>query len=124
MAFESLSSGYSIPDPKEDKKTAVKVEQFKVSDSAVYLPRNQYMPLDAVEKMQIRHAMMNTKGCCGLSFPVYNVILFGASEAPVKIMCEKERSADRIVELISASHPQIVFEEYIPPHKDQTVSET
>ena len=121
MAMESLYPEIDIPDIKEDKKSAAKVEQYRISKKAVYLPKNQYLPLSAVEKMQIRHSMMNTKGCCGLSFPVHNVILFVKDKDPVKLMCEKERNALAITEMISTSNPDIILEEYIPPHKEKAL---
>ena len=45
MAWTTLKPGREVADPKADFKTAVKVEQYRVSQNAVYLPRNEYIPL-------------------------------------------------------------------------------
>jgi len=117
MAWTTLKPGRTVTDPKSDYKSAVKVEQYRVSDNAVYLPRNEYIPLDAVEKVQLRNGMMSTKGCCGLSIPVFNVILFYGAIRPKGLMCEKEASAEKIISLILEAHPEIEREEYIPPYE-------
>ena len=119
MTWITLKPGREVADPKADFKTAVKVEQYRVSQNAVYLPRNEYIPLESVEKVQLRNGMMTTKGCCGLSIPVFNVILFYDAIRPKGLMCEKEANAEKLISLILEAHPEIVREEYIPPYKEQ-----
>lgn len=118
MAWTSLKPGRVIEDVKNDRKSAVKVEQYRISDNAVYLPGNEYIPLETVEKIQLRNGTMTTKGCCGLSIPVFNVILFFGAIRPKGLMCEKQANAERLIELILKGHPEIVREEYIPPYAE------
>lgn len=118
MAWTSLRPGRVIEDLKNDRKSAVKVEQYRISQNAVYLPGNEYIPLETVEKVQLRNGMMTTKGCCGLSIPVFNVILFYGAIRPKGLMCEKQTSAEQIIKLICEAHPEIIEEEYIPPYAE------
>ena len=120
MAWTSLRPGRIIEDPKAEYKTAEKIEQYRISENAVFLPRNEYIPLDAVEKLQLRNTMLTTKGCCGLSIPVWNVVLFYGAVRPKGLMCEKEANARHLIEAIRSAHPEIAEEEYIPPHKEET----
>lgn len=110
MGWKSLIADVAAFDPKTDIKSAEKVEQYRVSKLAVYLPGNEYIPLECVSKIRVRESMMTTKGCCGLSIPVFKVILDYGAERPKGLMCEKEVNAGKLAGLIQKARPDLTIE--------------
>ena len=104
-------------DIKNMAKKGTRIEQYRISEAALFLPKKEYIPLCAIEKIQIRNSQMNTTNCCGMSFPVYNLIVFYGGEKPAKVMFEKKANAQKMAEIILASGENVRWEEYIPPYK-------
>lgn len=119
MAWQSLRSDFEVPDTKIQSKDGTRIEQYKVSADALFLPRKQYIPLDSIEKIQIRNSQMNSGNCCGMAFPVYNVIVFYGGERPAKLMLEKKENAQKLADLLLNARETIKWEEYIPPYRKE-----
>ena len=117
MGWQSLRADIEIPDTKVQSKEGTRIEQYRVSADAVFLPRKQYIPLDSIEKIQIRNSQMNSGNCCGMAFPVYNVIIFFGGERPAKLMLEKKENAEKLANLLLSSRKSIMWEEYVPPYR-------
>ena len=124
MGWRSLREDIISVDPKLQYKEGVKVEQYRVSKDMLFLPGKQYIPLDSIEKIQIRNSQMNSGNCCGMAFPVYNVVVFYGGERPAKLMHEKKENAERLVQLLLEARTDIVREEYVPPYRKNAQCET
>ena len=107
MAWQTIRTGYELPDAKEDAKKAVSFGTFRISENAVYLNGRQYLPLRAVEKARLYSTQLNTHGCCGLGLPVWNVLLYYGAEKPLRLMHEKREKAQEALDLIAAHEPSI-----------------
>ena len=116
MAWESVKPEMVLADARAQYRAGNRIEQYRISGDAVFLPKEKYIPLDAIKKIQIRKNLMNSGHCCGMGFPVYNLIVFHGGERPAKIMLEKENNARRMAELMTAARSSIVWEEYEAPY--------
>ena len=123
MAWKSLKEDTEVKDLKGQLKGSVKIEQYRISNDALFLPKKLYIPIDSIEKIQIRRSQMNTTNCCGMSFPVYNVIVFYGGKKPEKIMFEKNEHAQEFADLILMSRKSIVWEDYVPPYQEYMARE-
>ena len=121
MKWESLQAACALPaaDLKAQYRAGTRVEQYRLSADALFLPREQYIPLDAIEKIQVRKGMMHSGHCCGMGFPVSNLIVFYGGERPAKLMLEKQKNAERLAALLLAARSSIVRETYIPPYEQE-----
>lgn len=117
MGWRSLRKNMEVSDIRAQLKSAQKIEQYKVSGKGVFLPKKQYIPVDAIEKIQFRKGQMDTANCCGMSFPVYNVVIFYGGERPIKLMFEKQENSERFAQLLLSLRENIYEEEYIPPYQ-------
>lgn len=122
MKWICLRPDLALKDEKVAYKAAVRVEQYRFSDAALFLPRQEYIPLAAIEKIQIRSGMMHSGHCCGMGFPVHNLIVFYGGEKPAKLMLEKQKSAEKLAELLTAARPEIIREVYIPPYEREAAA--
>ena len=62
----SVLEGQTIPSPEEDFRSAQRVEQYRLSDRALYIPaglRWTYLPLDAVESAEESHRVIVAGKC-------------------------------------------------------------
>lgn len=63
---KSLIEGASIASPGEDFKSAVRVEQYRVSRQALYIPaglRWRYLPFSAIKKAEESHDSVTAGHC-------------------------------------------------------------
>ena len=113
MAWESLKQGIKIPDPAAEYKKGIRVDQYRITDAAVFLPRQKYIPLDCVEKIQVRKGMLSVGACCGKGVPVYNIIIFYGTDRPERLIVERSKNAERLADLIVKSRKHIFREEFV-----------
>ncbi len=59
MAWECIIHGKEIEDVKADKKTAKRVEQYLVSDKALYF-EGKYLPLNLIESVSMTDRITRT----------------------------------------------------------------
>ena len=65
-APSSLIEGVSIPSPAQDLKQAKRIEQYRVSSQAVYIPaglRWTYIPVSAIESAEGSHRSVTAGHC-------------------------------------------------------------
>ena len=117
MGWRSLRENVEVSGIRAQLKGARKIEQYRVTDQGVFLPKKQYIPVDTIEKIQSRKGQMNTANCCGMSFPVYNVVIFYGGERPIKLMFEKQENSEKFAQLLLSLREDIYEEEYIPPYQ-------
>ena len=103
---------------RQSLKGACRIEQYKLSASVILLPERKFAPIDTIEKLQVRLGHLPSKGCCGMSLPVYNAVVFFSDAPPAKLMFEKKENALRFCKLLTGEHEGIVFEEYTPPYSE------
>lgn len=107
MAWKSILPEQAIPDAKEDAKRADSFGSFRISEKAVYMNGQTYLPLSAVREAKLYATRLNTHGCCGLGLPVWNVLLYYGEEKPLRLMHEKKEKAEEALRLIAARNPAI-----------------
>ena len=64
--FTCLLPGRELSDPKEDFRSARKIEQYRLGALALYLPRGlswEYIPLDALDKAERSHRVISAGHC-------------------------------------------------------------
>ena len=66
--MKSLAQSHALEDAERDYQAAVRVEQFRVSDRAIYFaafPGTQYIPFDALSQVKVRNTALSVTGTCG-----------------------------------------------------------
>lgn len=111
--------GQLTDEQRASLKTAQRIEQYKISGTVILLPARRFVPIDSIEKLQVRLGHLPSKGCCGMSFPVYNAVLFFRGAPPAKLMFEKKENAQHFCKLITSAHADIVLEEYEMPYSQE-----
>lgn len=106
MAWESIVSNFNNTDAKTDYKNSEKIEQYRISDEAVYMQGKKYLPLSAVTSARTQKSSLNTTGCCGLSIPVFLVVLEYGGNRPARLTFEKEANALKALERINRALDQ------------------
>ena len=99
MSWECVIPGNEIDDVKADKKGAKRVEQYLVSDNALYF-EGKYLPLNTVQSVSIHDSTYNPHCCCGRGIPVKKLKIEYGEEKPLILMVEKEKNAQKLAEMI------------------------
>ena len=99
MAWECIVHGKEIEDVKADKKTAKRVEQYLVSDNALYY-EGKYLPLNLVESVSIHDSTYNPHCCCGRGIPVKKLKIEYGAENPLILVVEKDKNAQKLKDMI------------------------
>ena len=107
MKWRSMIQGASEIDTKEDLKRAVSYGAFRIGDQAVYLNGREYLPLEAVKQAKLYASRLNSHGCCGLSIPVWYVLLYHGGETPLKLLTETKEKAERALAALTEKRPEI-----------------
>ena len=117
MSVKSVKDDLTA-EQRSSLKGACRIEQYKVSESVILMPGRKFAPIDSIEKLQVRPSLLPSKGCCGMSFPVYAAVLFFRDAPPAKLMFEKKENAVRFCQLLTGEHEGIVLEKYAPPYSE------
>ena len=96
----------TIEDVKQDRKTAVSVEKYKVSDKAIYL-QGDYLPIAAIKSIRIQPSTYSPNCCCGKGIPVFKIRIDYDGEKPLVLMLEKERNADKMASIITSANNSV-----------------
>lgn len=91
-----------LADAKEDRKTAKRIGQYRVSKKALYYADGTYIPFTDISDMKVETMTVTTKGCCGvvLSAPA---LTFMAGGAKRRIMTDSERQTGKIYEMVTGN---------------------
>ena len=78
FGMKSLAQNHVLEDAEADYRTSVRVEQFRVSDKAIYFPAfpgNQYIPFEAMSQIKVRNtAIKDCYAALGIMHEKYKPI--------------------------------------------------
>ena len=98
----SLIEGITIPAPAQDLKSAKRVEQYRVSENAVYIPaglRWTYIPVCAIESAESSQRSVTAGHCVTVTERLPSLQILAAGQV-FTLALEKPDSAGKILELI------------------------
>lgn len=101
--FNCLVPGKELPDLKEDFNAARRLEQYRLGELAVYLPRGfawDYIPLSAVTKAERSHRIISAGHCVTVREEKPAVDLVTGSET-FTLNLEKPASAQTVLEALA-----------------------
>lgn len=110
MAMQSFCAEITLDDPKADYKTAEKIEQYRVSNQAIYIaafPGSKYLPFSAISHAWVKNASISLTGCCGKELPVTVLRVRYEGGFFQNITFEKEKNAARALQKILQNAPQV-----------------
>ena len=110
FAMKSLAQSASLEDVSGDYKTARRVEQFRVSNEAIYFPAfpgNQYLPFEALHHVKVRDTALSVTGTCGKQIPMTCVRLSYDGEFYKDFLFEKRARAEEVLERIRSRRPEL-----------------
>ena len=110
FAMKSLAQSASLEDVSGDYKTARRVEQFRVSNEAIYFPAfpgNQYLPFEALHHVKVRDTALSVTGTCGKQIPMTCLRLSYDGEFYKDFLFEKRARAEEVLERIRARRPEL-----------------
>lgn len=91
-----------IEDVKEDRKSAKRIGQYRISEKALYYADGTYIPLADIGEIKVETMRVPTKGCCGVVLEA-PALVFQAGGAKRRIMADSERQMQKICEMIGKS---------------------
>jgi hypothetical protein len=109
MTWKSMIPDKSIEDVKDDRKSAVSVEKYKVTDNAIYL-QGEYLPTSAIKSVRIQPSTYSPNCCCGKGIPVFKIRIDYGAEKPLVLMVEKEKNAQKMITIITSANDSITVE--------------
>ena len=110
FAMKSLAQSASLEDVSGDYKTARRVEQFRVSNEAIYFPAfpgNQYLPFEALHHVKVRDTALSVTGTCGKQIPMTCLRLSYDGEFYKDFLFEKRARAEQVLERIRIRRPEL-----------------
>jgi hypothetical protein len=108
--MKSLAQSASLEDVSGDYKTARRVEQFRVSNEAIYFPAfpgNQYLPFEALHHVKVRDTALSVTGTCGKQIPMTCLRLSYDGEFYKDFLFEKRARAEEVLERIRIRRPEL-----------------
>lgn len=108
MAIQSLCPAITLPDPAADRKTARRVEQYRLSEQAIYIkafPGDKYLPFTAVRRAWTQKSSMPLTGCCGKELPVVVLRVRYEGGFYQNFTFENQRGADQVLEAVARACP-------------------
>lgn len=110
MPWTSIIPDNTIQDVKHDRKSAVSVEKYRISDNAIYL-QGEYLPISAITSVRIQPSTYSPNCCCGKGIPVFKIRIDYGAEKPLVLMLEKEQNAEKAVGIIISANNSVSIEE-------------
>ena len=110
FAMKSLAQSASLEDVSGDYRTARRVEQFRISNEAIYFPAfpgNQYLPFEALHHVKVRDTALSVTGTCGKQIPMTCLRLSYDGEFYKDFLFEKRAKAEEVLERIRARRPEL-----------------
>lgn len=107
---KSMSRRCEVENAAEDYRAAEKVEQYRVSDEALYLaafPGSKYIPFAALDQVWSKNTGISLTGCCGKQLPMVCLRLCYDGEFYQNILFEKQAGVDKVLERIRTRRPEV-----------------
>ena len=108
--MKSLAQSHALEDAEQDYRTAIRVEQFRVSDRAVYFaafPGTQYIAFDALSGVKVRNTAITVTGTCGKQLPMICLRASYDGEFYKDFLFEKRTVAEKVLDRIRAARPDL-----------------
>jgi len=99
---KSLIAGKKLTDPKEDFRSAGRVEQYRISSKAVYIPEGlhwNYIPLSEVRDTEYSHRSI-TAGKCVAVTEQRPVLILKTEDGSFPLSFEKFESMEKVLSVI------------------------
>ena len=102
--FTSMVSASVLADPSADFKTAKRVEQYRISPSALYIPCGlswKYIPLSEIDKAEESHRTVSAGHCVTVELrrPALEVTFKGGETS---LNLEKDESLKTLLEIMDS----------------------
>ena len=110
MKWSPYLEGRTVADPASDHGQGVRIEQYRISASAVYFPREKYLLLSDIRRTWIQSSQMNVIGCCGKGLPVSILRIDAGEDVRVNLVFEKRENAEKAISLFLEANPGITVE--------------
>ena len=108
-----LAQTCQLDDPAEDYRLSRRVEQYRVSEKAIYFPAfpgTKYLSFRALTKALTRNTSMPLTGCCGKALPVTRLRLYYDGDFYQDFTFEKLSHANQVLDSIAAHCPELPIE--------------
>ena len=108
--MKSLAQSHALEDAEQDYQNSVRVEQFRVSDKAVYFaafPGTQYISFEAMSQVKMRNTALSVTGTCGKQLPMVCLRAFYDGEFYQDFMFETQKEADEVLDRIRSRRPEL-----------------
>ena len=116
--LKSLSQNDTVENAEQDRRSSKRVEQFRVSEQAVYFPAfpgDQYLPFTSLHLVLSKNTAISVKGTCGKQLPMVRLRLSYDGEFYKDLMFEKQTNVDRVLDAIAAARPELTIVRDITP---------
>ena len=113
MRLQSLCPVNPLEQPDEDYKSALRVEQYRVSPQAIYFGpffSVQYLPFQSVRRAWVQDSTLSLTGCCGRQLPVTVLRVQYGEHSHEHFVFQRESSALRVLSMIAQCRPDIPLE--------------
>ena len=113
-----LAQACPLEDPSRDYQTSRRMEQYRVSDQAIYFPAfpgTKYLSFQALTKALTRNTSLPLTGCCGKALPMTRLRLYYDGEFYQDFLFEKLPNANKVLDAITALRPDLSIERETRP---------
>ena len=97
--WKCIVPGTEIENVKQDRKDSVRIEQYRVSENAVYF-NGHYLPLSCIKDVAVFESSYTPGMSCGKGIPVFKIRIDYGVEKPLVLMVEKKKNVDTMMKLI------------------------
>ena len=108
--MKSLAQSHALEDAEQDYQGAVRAEQFRISDKAVYFaafPGTQYISFDAMSQVKVRNTALSVTGTCGKQLPMVCLRAFYDGEFYKDFLFEKRAVVEQVLDRIRSARPDL-----------------
>ena len=116
--IKSLAQSHALEDAGRDYQTSVRVEQFRISDKALYFaafPGTQYISFDAMNQVKVRNTALSVTGTCGKQLPMVCLRAFYDGEFYKDFLFEKRAMVEKALDRIRSARPELPMDVCEPP---------
>ena len=108
--MKSLAQSHALEDAEQDYQGAVRAEQFRISDKALYFaafPGTQYISFDAMNQVKVRNTALSVTGTCGKQLPMVCLRVSYDGEFYKDFLFEKRAVVEEVLDRIRAARPDL-----------------
>ena len=107
---KSLAQSHALEDAEQDYQGSVRVEQFRISDKALYFaafPGTQYISFDAMNQVKVRNTALSVTGTCGKQLPMVCLRVSYDGEFYKDFLFEKRAMVEKVLDRIRSARPDL-----------------